>query len=90
MTQSASASLSPHHAIAILHHPVTALIVVIAVATVWASIGFASALFTNEIVVSDDSYGVVRSSFAGPVAMVLLAIGFITGRGLRPRYNTAR
>jgi len=87
MTQSASASPTPNGFLAFLRHPLTALVAVMLVAMFWATVGFASALFTNEIVVSDGSYGLIRASWAGPAALGLLAIGFALGRGLRPRHD---
>jgi len=87
MVQSASASPTPSPSLAFLRHPMTALAAVMVVAMFWATVGFASALFTNEIVVSDGSYGLIRASIAGPAALVLLAIGFALGRGLRPRHD---
>ena len=89
MPQSASVTTAQSPAIAVLRHPVTAITVVSLIALIWASVGFASSLFTNDIVVADGSYGFIRSSIAGPAALILLGIGYLLGRGLRPRHDAA-
>lgn len=90
MPQSASASPDHSPALAVLRHPATAIIVVSLVALGWATVGFASSLFTNDIVVADGSYGVIRASIAGPAALILLGIGYLLGRALAPHHGTAR
>ena len=75
MPQVAYASPAPPRAFDILRHPATTSIVVVFAALVWASVGFASSLFTNDIVVSDESHDLIRSSIAGPAALLLLCAG---------------
>jgi hypothetical protein len=48
---------------------------VVLAALLWAAVGFASSLFTNDIIVQDESYGLIRTSIAGPIALLLLCIG---------------
>ena len=75
MTHSASASPTTPRATMFLRHPVTVLAVLAFGAMIWATVGFASALFTNEIVVSDESFGLIRNSIAGPAVLLLLFVG---------------
>ena len=75
MTLSAYASPAPPRASVVIRHPVTASIVVVLVALLWATIGFSSSLFTNDIVVADESHGLIRSSITGPAILMLLCAG---------------
>jgi hypothetical protein len=75
MTQSAYASPAPARAANVLRHPATASLLVMAAALAWASVGFASSLFTNDIVVDEETSGLVRMSVVGPSVLVLLCIG---------------
>jgi len=75
MPQSASASPTPTRATTFLRHPATASLLVLLTVMLWASVGFASSLFTNDIVVSKESYGLIRASVAGPAILLLLCIG---------------
>lgn len=84
MPQSAYASPTPSRPVALLRHPATASLAVVLVALTWASVGFASSLFTNDIVVSDQASGLIRSSVSGPFALLLLCCGAWIGSLWRP------
>lgn len=75
MPQSAYTSPAVPRASTFLRHPATASLLVLLAAVLWASIGFASSLFTNDIIVSDESYGVIHWSIAGPAILLLLCAG---------------
>jgi hypothetical protein len=75
MTLSAYASPAPPRAAAVLSHPMTASLLIVVAALAWASVGFASSLFTNDIVVNEETSSLVRMSVIGPLALVLLCIG---------------
>ena len=75
MTLSAYASPAPTRAVAVFRHPVTASLLALAAALVWVSVGFASSLFTNDIVIDEQTSGLVRMSVIGPSILVLLCMG---------------
>ena len=75
MTHSAYASPAPTRAASFLRHPATVSLVVVLAAVIWATVGFASSLFTNDIVVSEEASGLIQLSVAGPAALLLLCIG---------------
>ena len=80
MTHSAYASPATHRAASTLtRHPVAISLVVVVGALIWATVGFASSLFTNDIIVSDGSYGLIRASILGPAALLLLCAGAWVG-----------
>ena len=63
-----------HSAAASLRHPATALVAILVFTFGWATIGFASALFTNDIIVSEESCGLVSNAFVGPVLLLILCL----------------
>ena len=79
MTHSAYASPALPRSATVIRHPITISLVVVLAAVIWATVGFASSLFTNDIVVSDDFYGLIRASIVGPAAMLLLCAGAWVG-----------
>ena len=66
--------ISAARAAASLRHPVLVLVAVLSFAFVWASAGFASALFTNDIIVTEESYGMVSTALAGPAILLVLCL----------------
>jgi hypothetical protein len=80
MTHSAYASPATSRATAtVIRHPVAISLVVVVGALFWATVGFASSLFTNDIVVADGSYGLIRASIVGPAVLLLLCAGAWVG-----------
>lgn len=75
-----SASTSPVSRVAmLLNSPATALLLVMCAATLWATVGVASRLFPQDISVTDEAYGFIRTAVAGPC---LLLIWGLSGRAV--------
>lgn len=65
---------------ALLNSPGAALVLVMLAATLWATVGVASRLFPNDISVTDEAYGFIRTAVAGPALLLLWALGGGTAR----------
>ena len=74
MLTTASTSPSPSRTAALLRSPGVALVLVMLAATLWATVGVASRLFPNDISVSDEAYGFIRTAVAGPALLLLWAL----------------
>lgn len=56
------------------------LLMVMAAATLWATVGVASRLIPHELSIPDEAYGFARTAVAGPVLLLVA----LFGRGIRP------
>lgn len=74
MPVATSALLRTSRTAALLNSPATALVLVMLAATLWATVGVASRLFPNDLSVSDEAYGFVRTAVAGPALLLLWAL----------------
>lgn len=74
MPNTTSAVSAPPRGTARLTSPAIALLLVMLAATLWATVGVASRLFPNDLSVSDEAYGFIRTAVAGPALLLLWAM----------------
>jgi len=74
MLNSAETSPTPSRFALLLNSPAFALVLVMLAATLWATVGVASRLFPNDISVTDEAYGFIRTAVAGPALLLLWAL----------------
>lgn len=83
----ASTSIIATRTAALLNAPATSLVLVMLAATLWATVGVASRLFPNDVSVSDEAYGFIRTAVAGPALLLLWGVCGGAGRAW-PRFRS--
>jgi DME family drug/metabolite transporter len=74
MPNRVSVSAFASRSTSLLNSPATALLLVMLAATLWATVGVASRLFPNDISVTDEAYGFIRTAVAGPALLLIWSL----------------